>query len=193
MFASAPDWDTLLDVFTQEPLPDVVIHEIEGEPALDPYRSAPSSRASANVDLEAEVRCPTCASVMERLEFAAISRVIIDVCPEHGVWLDAGELERVIERVQPHPHAEPIPVLPDVVPANAPRAYVWHPEPKTMAEAARMPPEPPTRDEEERFDRPLSEPVFIPPTHENRGREHVPWTTQLGRALGALVKMIVNR
>ena len=43
------------------------------------------------------VRCSTCRREMERARFAATSDVVIDVCPiGHGIWLDAGELGRVL-------------------------------------------------------------------------------------------------
>ena len=134
MFVSAPDWDTLLDVFSAEPLPDVVVPDAEGLSTYGPYRSAPSSGAP-QIDLEPAVRCPTCEREMDRIEFAAISRVIIDVCPEHGVWLDAGELERLIESM--HPHSQPEPPLRqvDAVVASPPPLPAF----RTMAEAAREP------------------------------------------------------
>jgi Zn-finger nucleic acid-binding protein len=43
------------------------------------------------------VRCSTCGREMERARFAASSDVVIDVCAHgHGIWLDAGELGRVL-------------------------------------------------------------------------------------------------
>ncbi|HEY2366345.1 MAG TPA: zf-TFIIB domain-containing protein, partial [Polyangiaceae bacterium] len=66
MFVSAPDWDTLLDVFAQETLPDVVVPDAEGSSSYGPYRSAPISSAP-QIDLVAPVRCPTCETEMDRL------------------------------------------------------------------------------------------------------------------------------
>ncbi len=40
-------------------------------------------------------RCPTCDAMMGRRNFRKRSGVIIDVCHEHGTWLDANELERI--------------------------------------------------------------------------------------------------
>lgn len=43
------------------------------------------------------VHCSTCGREMERARFAATSDVVIDVCVlGHGIWLDAGELGRVL-------------------------------------------------------------------------------------------------
>lgn len=47
-------------------------------------------------------RCPQCTSTMNRLNFAPGTGVIVDVCPTHGYWLDAGELERIVEYVRKH-------------------------------------------------------------------------------------------
>ena len=46
------------------------------------------------------VPCPMCAKLMNRTNFAHISGVILDVCRNHGVWLDRGELEHIIEFVE---------------------------------------------------------------------------------------------
>lgn len=42
------------------------------------------------------VPCPACHKLMNRMNFARTSGVIMDVCKAHGVWLDRGELERVV-------------------------------------------------------------------------------------------------
>ena len=181
MFVSAPDWDTLLDVFSTDPLPDVVVPDAEERTSsYGPYRSPPSSRA-LQLDLEAPVRCPTCEGDMERLAFAAISRVIIDVCPEHGVWLDAGELEGIIDSVHPHPVPEPI--------VHEPVRHTPHlGTPRTLVEAAREPVIVPTTPEEAAYVPPSANwkdalPSPAPPVREA-------WTAQLGRALGRLFRMI---
>jgi Zn-finger nucleic acid-binding protein len=47
---------------------------------------------------EADMRyreCPRCHEVMHRRNFGTISGVIVDECPKHGLFLDAGELEAV--------------------------------------------------------------------------------------------------
>ena len=37
--------------------------------------------------------CPVCDEQMARRNFERVSGVIVDVCPTHGTWFDAGELE----------------------------------------------------------------------------------------------------
>jgi Zn-finger nucleic acid-binding protein len=39
--------------------------------------------------------CVRCGKLMNRKNFKRISGVIIDECKRHGVWLDAGELEKI--------------------------------------------------------------------------------------------------
>lgn len=40
-------------------------------------------------------RCPCCSAQMQRRNFRKSSGVILDVCVEHGSWLDADELEQI--------------------------------------------------------------------------------------------------
>lgn len=40
--------------------------------------------------------CPRCARIMNRTNFARRSGVILDICKDHGVWLDHGELGQLI-------------------------------------------------------------------------------------------------
>jgi Zn-finger nucleic acid-binding protein len=46
------------------------------------------------------VPCPRCGKLMNRVNFAHSSGVILDVCKTDGVWLDRGELERVVGFVE---------------------------------------------------------------------------------------------
>lgn len=43
------------------------------------------------------LKCPVCARLMNRVNFGARSGVIVDRCRDHGVWLDGGELRRLLE------------------------------------------------------------------------------------------------
>ena len=41
--------------------------------------------------------CPSCHQAMDRARFAALSKSVIDVCRfQHGVWVEAGELRRIV-------------------------------------------------------------------------------------------------
>ena len=43
------------------------------------------------------VPCPVCEKLMNRVNFAHSSGVVLDACRTHGLWLDRGELERVLQ------------------------------------------------------------------------------------------------
>ena len=43
------------------------------------------------------IKCPACTTLMNRVNFGAQSGVIVDRCPEHGLWLDGGELRQLFE------------------------------------------------------------------------------------------------
>lgn len=47
-------------------------------------------------DVVRYVPCPSCTKLMNRVNFAHSSGVIVDVCKADGVWLDRGELQRVL-------------------------------------------------------------------------------------------------
>jgi Zn-finger nucleic acid-binding protein len=46
------------------------------------------------------IRCPACDKSMNRQAFGRISGVVVDVCREHGVWFDPGELGEVLAFVE---------------------------------------------------------------------------------------------
>src|ERR1044071_4064983 len=46
------------------------------------------------------VPCPTCTKVMNRENFGRRSGVVIDVCKQHGVWFERGELHSVIRFIE---------------------------------------------------------------------------------------------
>jgi Zn-finger nucleic acid-binding protein len=52
--------------------------------------------SSVSPDVVRYIPCPTCTKLMNRTNFAQASGVILDVCKQHGVWLDRGELQRVM-------------------------------------------------------------------------------------------------
>jgi Zn-finger nucleic acid-binding protein len=46
------------------------------------------------------IQCPTCKRSMNRRAFGRISGVVVDVCRQHGVWFDAGELGEVLTFIE---------------------------------------------------------------------------------------------
>ncbi len=43
------------------------------------------------------VPCPQCKKIMTPQNYARSSGVIVDVCREHGIWFDAGELNKILD------------------------------------------------------------------------------------------------
>jgi Zn-finger nucleic acid-binding protein len=42
------------------------------------------------------IACPACGELMNRVNFAACSGVLIDWCKPHGIWFDHSELARIV-------------------------------------------------------------------------------------------------
>ena len=54
-------------------------------------------------DIERDIHylpCPCCHELMNRVNFANCSHVIVDVCTKHGTWFDRDELRRMVEFVR---------------------------------------------------------------------------------------------
>lgn len=45
------------------------------------------------------IACPDCGQIMNRVNFARHSGIILDVCRGHGTWFDSSELQRVVDFV----------------------------------------------------------------------------------------------
>lgn len=53
-----------------------------------------------DIDQVRYVPCPICSKLMNRVNFAKCSHVIVDVCVEHGTWFDKDELRRIVEFIR---------------------------------------------------------------------------------------------
>lgn len=60
---------------------------------------APTS-ATRRTSKVSYVPCPECALLMNRVNFARCSGVIVDICKQHGTWFDRDELSRIVEFIQ---------------------------------------------------------------------------------------------
>jgi len=59
--------------------------------------------APETVPLEQQIHylpCPICKKLMNRVNFAKCSHVVVDVCNRHGTWFDKDELRRIIEFIR---------------------------------------------------------------------------------------------
>jgi Zn-finger nucleic acid-binding protein len=69
-------------------------------PFLGAASPAPTPLASEAVSKVSYVPCPECSQLMNRINFAKCSGVIVDVCKGHGTWFDRDELSRIIEFIR---------------------------------------------------------------------------------------------
>lgn len=81
-----------LRAIAESELADRPVHEEQSEVAAE----GSGMRAwSAALTSEGERACPACGRPMKKSPYGYESAIVIDECHEHGIWLDAGELERV--------------------------------------------------------------------------------------------------
>ncbi len=58
------------------------------------------SRAVRETSKVKYVPCPECSQLMNRINFARCSGVIVDLCKGHGTWFDRDELSRIVEFIR---------------------------------------------------------------------------------------------
>jgi len=63
----------------------------------------PRAAAGARVEDGATPRrkCPRCRRKMERVVAGSVDPVQVDRCTDHGMWLDSGELGRIMAQLEP--------------------------------------------------------------------------------------------
>jgi Zn-finger nucleic acid-binding protein len=62
--------------------------------------AAPSLGAASRHESVHYVKCPQCGQLMNRMNFARLSGVIVDVCKRHGTWFDRDELRQIVEFIR---------------------------------------------------------------------------------------------
>jgi len=55
---------------------------------------------SGDLETVRYIPCPVCNKLMNRVNFANCSHVIVDVCKGHGTWFDKDELRRIVEFIR---------------------------------------------------------------------------------------------
>ena len=77
-------------------LADIVLRTDEPRSSVEKDAALAAAGPVVN-DKIAETRrnCPACSKTMQKKIYGFGSGVVIDVCPLHGTWLDAGELQRI--------------------------------------------------------------------------------------------------
>jgi len=76
-----------------------ICSEKEEQSAALAYFGNQPQNSRSNVAIN-YVPCPSCKQLMNRSNFARSSGVIVDLCKDHGVWFDAGELPKIVEFIE---------------------------------------------------------------------------------------------
>lgn len=61
---------------------------------------APQSHAQSMSETVRYVPCPQCGQLMNRINFARCSGIVVDVCKGHGTWFDRDELREIVEFIR---------------------------------------------------------------------------------------------
>jgi Zn-finger nucleic acid-binding protein len=70
---------------------------VQGMPGAHELSEIGSAGVEQNIRY---VPCPVCNALMNRINFARFSNVVVDVCKTHGTWFDRDELRRVVEFIR---------------------------------------------------------------------------------------------
>lgn len=84
------DADTLQQIYTNREAQSAVLG------AAQPIPETPAGR----LEPVRYLPCPMCRKLMNRVNFANCSAVIVDVCKPHGTWFDKDELRRIVEFIR---------------------------------------------------------------------------------------------
>lgn len=86
--------------FDVSELEEMIERSVEGSRNIDLEKLAQITQNPRYVDILNYRKCPVCKKTMHRKNFMRRSGVITDVCYEHGVWLDSGELRQILEWIK---------------------------------------------------------------------------------------------
>ena len=80
----------------------ICVHKEEQSAVLGGASSAPQHHLTLSPDPDKirYVPCPQCRQLMNRINFARCSNVIVDVCRGHGTWFDRDELREIVEFIR---------------------------------------------------------------------------------------------
>ena len=86
--------------FDPNELEEMLEFSVKGSKNVDLVKLAHISENPRYVDILTYRKCPVCKKTMHRKNFMKRSGVITDVCFEHGIWLDSGELRHIMEWIK---------------------------------------------------------------------------------------------
>ena len=77
----------------------ICVHRERQSAVLGSASLAPTHQTTPLGDAEKirYVPCPQCGQLMNRINFARCSGVVVDVCKGHGTWFDRDELREIVE------------------------------------------------------------------------------------------------
>lgn len=59
-----------------------------------------SATSSEQKSAKLYIPCPVCGNIMNRMNFAGCSGIIVDWCKSHGTWFDSKELQQIVHFIQ---------------------------------------------------------------------------------------------
>jgi len=86
--------------FDHNELENIVESMVKGRQNINVKQLRELTENPRYVDVIVYRRCPVCNTLMHRKNYRKRSGVIMDVCVEHGIWLDPGELRQILEWVK---------------------------------------------------------------------------------------------
>ena len=86
--------------FDHNELESMIESSIKGSRNVDLEKLNALTENPRYIDVIVYRRCPVCKTLMNRKNYAQRSGVVMDVCAEHGIWLDPGELRHILEWVK---------------------------------------------------------------------------------------------
>ena len=86
--------------FDTNELEEMIEFSVKGSQNVDLIKLFQITENPRYIDIIVYRNCPVCKKKMNRKNFMGQSGVITDICAEHGVWLDSGELRQIMEWVK---------------------------------------------------------------------------------------------
>ena len=84
-----------------ESFEQIIAEREQHSPMLGAASIVPKQGGGANgPDKVRYVPCPECHQLMNRVNFARSSGVVVDFCKGHGTWFDRDELQRIVEFIR---------------------------------------------------------------------------------------------
>jgi len=60
---------------------------------------------------EKKRKCPICTKYMEKISIGNAASIVLDTCDAHGIWFDAGELQKILRMRERQGHDEHVGII----------------------------------------------------------------------------------